>query len=77
MEYRTMTRKEIAIELNISYPTLYRRIKKYLDPVFQEDIKGKALLFPNQVKFIVENLDSVKASDKGLGKEEMEKLKNR
>ncbi|MDE5417586.1 hypothetical protein L3049_06155 [Labilibaculum sp. DW002] len=56
MEYRTMNRKELAMELDISISTLGRRMKK-LNPVFLEHIKGHYLLLENEVKYIHENVE--------------------
>ncbi|MBN2595654.1 MAG: hypothetical protein JXR82_02605 [Marinifilaceae bacterium] len=56
MEYRTMNRKELAMELDISTSTLNKKMKK-LDPVFLEHIKGHNLLLENEVKFIHENVE--------------------
>ncbi|WP_321319601.1 hypothetical protein [Labilibaculum sp.] len=56
MEYRTMNRKELAVELNISSSTLNKKMKN-LDPVFLEHIKKRQLLFENEVKYIHENVE--------------------
>ncbi|NOU60817.1 hypothetical protein [Marinifilum caeruleilacunae] len=74
MNYRTMNRKELAIELGVSYSTLNRRIKK-MDPVFRKQIKGDQVLFEEQVRYIHENIDLRKRSEIGLGKDQMKKLK--
>ncbi|MCY1635763.1 helix-turn-helix domain-containing protein [Marinifilum sp. D737] len=59
MEYRTMNRKELAAELDISYATLYRRMK-LLDPEFRKAITGKSLLLENQVRYIHEQISGLK-----------------
>ncbi|MDM8160458.1 hypothetical protein QUH73_11590 [Labilibaculum sp. K2S] len=56
MEYRTMNRKELAMELDISTSTLCKKMKK-LDPSFLEHIKNKSLLFENEVKYIHDNIE--------------------
>ncbi|WP_372640212.1 hypothetical protein [Ancylomarina sp.] len=56
MEYRTMNRKEIAAELDISTTTLTRRMEKSLNPEFLKLIKKRALLFENEVKYIHEGI---------------------
>jgi hypothetical protein len=56
MEYRTMNRKELAMELDISYDILNRKMKK-LDPVFLEHIKNRQLLFENEVKYIHDHIE--------------------
>ena len=56
MEYRTMNRIELAMELEISTSTLNRRMKK-LNPVFLEHIKNRSLLFENEIKYIHENIE--------------------
>ncbi|BAX79329.1 hypothetical protein [Labilibaculum antarcticum] len=56
MEYKTMNRKELVMELDISTSTLCKKMKK-LDPVFLEHIKGHNLLLENKVKFIQKNVE--------------------
>ncbi|WP_461632271.1 hypothetical protein [Labilibaculum euxinus] len=56
MEYRTMNRKELAMELDISYDIFNRKMKK-LDPVFLEHIKNRQLLFENEVKYIHDHIE--------------------
>lgn len=56
MEYRTMNRKELAAELYISYVTLYRRMET-IDQEFLKHIKGRSLLFENEVRYIYENIE--------------------
>ncbi|RKE04442.1 helix-turn-helix domain-containing protein [Marinifilum flexuosum] len=64
MEYRTMNRKELAAELDISYATLYRRMK-LLDPEFRKQIAGHSLLFENEVKYIHEQISGLKKWESG------------
>jgi hypothetical protein len=56
MEYKTMNRKELAAELDISTTTLTRRMERCLKPAFLEHIKGQSLLFENEVKYIHEGI---------------------
>jgi DNA-binding Lrp family transcriptional regulator len=56
MEYRTMNRKEIASELSISITTLTRRMEEVLKPKFLKRIKGRSILFENEVKHIYESI---------------------
>ncbi|WP_461641122.1 hypothetical protein [Labilibaculum euxinus] len=58
MEYRTMNRKELAMELEISKSTLGRRMKD-LDPKFKEQIKGHYVLLENEVKYIHEQISGM------------------
>ena len=58
MEYRTMNRKELAMELEISGSTLWRRMKN-LDPKFKEQIKGHYVLLENEVKYIHEQISGM------------------
>ncbi|WP_321319604.1 helix-turn-helix domain-containing protein [Labilibaculum sp.] len=58
MEYKTMNRKELAMELDISRSTLGRRMED-LDPKFKEQIKGRYLLFENEVKYIHEQISGM------------------
>ncbi len=58
MEYKTMSRKELAMELEISKPTLWRRMKE-LDPEFKKQIKGRYLLLENEVKYIHEQISGM------------------
>lgn len=51
-----MNRKELAVELEISDSTLYRKMKK-LNPVFLEHIKNRQLLFENEVKYIRNHIE--------------------
>jgi len=64
MEYRTMNRKELAAELDISPATLWRRMQK-LDPEFKKQIQGHSLLFANEVKYIHEQITSLKKWEEG------------
>lgn len=59
MEYRTMNRKELAVELDISPATLWRRMKK-LNQEFRNQIKGHSLLLENEVKYIHEQISGLK-----------------
>lgn len=59
MKYRTMSKKELAAELDISTRTLTRRMKKHLKPKFLEHIKGGSLLFENEVKYIHEGITGI------------------
>ena len=56
MEYRTMAKKELAAELNISSAKLRRKLKQ-LPLEFREHIKDRSLLFENEVQFIHENVE--------------------
>jgi len=56
MEYRTMTRQQLANEFEISPKTLARRMEKCLKPKFLKHIKNKCLLFENEVKYIHEGI---------------------
>jgi hypothetical protein len=56
MEYRTMNKKELAKQLNIS-PDKLRRKMKQLPLEFREHIKGHSLLFENEVQYIHENVE--------------------
>ncbi|WP_461632273.1 hypothetical protein [Labilibaculum euxinus] len=58
MEYKTMNRKELAMELEISGSTLWRRMKS-LDPKFKEQIKGHYVLLENEVKYIHEQISGM------------------
>jgi len=55
-----MSKKELAVELNISKNTLTRRMEKFLKPEFVEHVKGKSLLFENEVKYIHEGIGANK-----------------
>ncbi|MDE5421749.1 hypothetical protein L3073_05980 [Ancylomarina sp. DW003] len=60
MNYRTMSKKELAAELNISKNTLTRKMEKHLKPEFVKHVKGKSLLFENEVKYIHEGIGANK-----------------
>lgn len=51
-----MNKKELAEQLNIS-PDKLRRKMKQLPLEFREHIKGRSLLFENEVQFIHENVE--------------------
>ncbi len=53
-----MNRKELAMELEISGSTLWRRMKD-LDPQFKEQIKGRYVLLENEVKYIHEQISGM------------------
>ncbi len=53
-----MNRKELAMELEISGSTLWRRMKD-LDPKFKEQIKGRYVLLENEVKYIHEQISGM------------------
>ncbi|MCZ4693895.1 hypothetical protein DWB61_03700 [Ancylomarina euxinus] len=59
MEYRTMSKKELAAELDIHPSTLTRRMEKCLKPEFMKHIKDKSLLFENEVKHIHEGITGI------------------
>jgi len=54
MVYKTMSRKELAAEMKISYTVLWRHIKK-LNPDFRKQIAGR-ILFENEVRYIHEQI---------------------
>jgi ribosomal protein L10 len=60
MEYRTMSKKELAAKLKISKNTLTRRMEKHLKSEFVEYVKGKSILFGNEVKYIHEGIGATK-----------------
>lgn len=63
MIYKTMNRKELAIELEISKSTLSRKMEKALSPEFRIQIKGRSLLFENEVKHIYEKVTNRKKQE--------------
>jgi len=65
MEYKTMNRNELAEQLNISSNTLRRKLKQ-LPPEFREHIKGRSLLFENDVQYIHKNVEWRKPWEVGL-----------
>jgi hypothetical protein len=63
MEYRTMSRKELCVELDISYSKLWRDMKE-LDPEFQKRVAGR-ILYDEDVKYIDENLKGLEKAESG------------
>lgn len=59
MEFRTMSRKELAAELNISQRTLKRKMKKHLKESFLKKI-GTELLLKDHVEHIYTELTKVR-----------------
>ncbi len=58
MIFETMSKKELASKMKISYSTLSRHIKE-LDPEFKQQIWGRAL-FANEVQYIHEQITGSK-----------------
>ncbi len=58
MIFETMSKKELASKMKISYSTLSRHIKE-LDPEFKKQISGRAL-FANEVQYIYEQITGAK-----------------
>ena len=58
-QFRTMSKKVLAVELGVSDTKLYRDMKK-LDKNFLKRVKRK-LLYDEDVKYICENIKGVRA----------------